>query len=380
MRRFLFLCLILSVGCVAMAQPKERRQVIFVDHSDDSTKFYVDELDYATIDSTTTTTPKYKYVNLKRKTGADVRIYFSNIKNVVFRKVKEDVVLPDKAPKVGDYYYSDGTWSDGGLVSINDDGTKPVWAEVKPAPVQGKTVIGIVAVTDTLRMAQSDRDAGFKHGYVVCSKFVHDPNNKHPNSGEPFVTTKFSFDDNFECDIKVRKTGKSWYEDIEGREHCRKVIAYYGNALVTQCPTVYYTNIMAHPSTSSEWFIPSTGQMWDVLANLCGNTAAQRMKGWRTVTEDATMNCTAYIYDDPMLHFNSTLEKVAEADKELLEIDSDFHNYCPLWTSTRYSEDAMDIFNVGTKHKSGNYKGKSLIECMAEWYNGDCYARPILAF
>ena len=56
MKRFLFLCLILSVGCVAMAQPKERRQVIFVDHSDDSTKFYIDELEYATIDSTTTRT------------------------------------------------------------------------------------------------------------------------------------------------------------------------------------------------------------------------------------------------------------------------------------------------------------------------------------
>ena len=48
------------------------------------------------------------------------------------------------APKIGDYYYSDGTWSDGGLVSIEADGLNPVWADTKPAPVAGKTVIGIV--------------------------------------------------------------------------------------------------------------------------------------------------------------------------------------------------------------------------------------------
>lgn len=363
-----------------MAQTNERRQVVFVGNSEDSTMFYVDELEYATIDSTTTTVPKHKFFNLKRKEGADVRIYFSDVKKVVFRKVQEEVVIPQTDPKVGDYYYSDGTWSDGGLVSINDDGTNPVWAEVKPAPIAGKTVIGIVAVTDPARIAQSDRDAGFTHGYVVCSKFVHDPNNTHPSTGEVFPTTKFSWDDNFESDIPVKKSGKSWYEDLNGRQHCNNAISEYGNMLVAKCPTIYYTNVMAHPSTSSEWFIPSTGQMWDVLANLCGNSAAQRMKGWRTNTEDATLYCSAYIYDDPMANFNSTLDKVAEADKELLEIDSETHNYCPMWTSTRYNEDAMDIFIVGTKYESGNYKGKSLIECMAEWYNGDCYARPILAF
>ena len=53
-------------------------------------------------------------------------------------------------PKVGDYYYSDGTWSDGGLVSIDADGLNPVWAEEKPAPVEGKTVIGIVFQTTSM--------------------------------------------------------------------------------------------------------------------------------------------------------------------------------------------------------------------------------------
>ena len=46
-------------------------------------------------------------------------------------------------PKIGDYYYSDGTWSDGGLRKLYADGTME-WAEPQPQPESGKTVIAIV--------------------------------------------------------------------------------------------------------------------------------------------------------------------------------------------------------------------------------------------
>ena len=41
--------------------------------------------------------------------------------------------------KAGDYYYSDGTWSDGGLRKLYADGTME-WTEPKPAPESDKTV------------------------------------------------------------------------------------------------------------------------------------------------------------------------------------------------------------------------------------------------
>lgn len=380
MRHFLLSCLFIGISCLATGQNVERRQFVFVGNNGDSTFYFTDDLEYATINSSKTGTDNEKYFNLKRKTGSSVRIYFSDIKKVFFRKVKDNVQLPATAPKVGDYYYSDGTWSDGGLKSIDADGTKPVWAEVKPAPIPGKTVIGIVAVTDPGRIAQSDKNAGYTHGYVICSKFVHDPNNKNSKTQEPFPTTKFTWDDNFECEIQVQKLAKSWYGDIEGRQHCQNVVDFYGDQIVAQCPTVYYTNIKSHPSTSSEWFIPSSGQMWDVLANLCGNEVAESMKFWRGLISDASWYCSGYVNEDPMALFNNTLGKVSDKDKELLQAESKSHNYCPIWTSTRYSTDAMDIFNVGTMHESGNKKGTSLFECMAEWYNADCYARPVLAF
>ena len=46
--------------------------------------------------------------------------------------------------KTGDYIYTDGTTSDGGLRTRYYDGTAPVFADPKPKPVTGKTVAGIV--------------------------------------------------------------------------------------------------------------------------------------------------------------------------------------------------------------------------------------------
>ena len=45
--------------------------------------------------------------------------------------------------KPGDYIYDDGTTSDGGLRGIKGDGTIE-WAEPKPQPESGKTVVGVV--------------------------------------------------------------------------------------------------------------------------------------------------------------------------------------------------------------------------------------------
>lgn len=43
-------------------------------------------------------------------------------------------------PKIGDYYYSDGTWRDGGLRKLYADGTME-WAETKPQPENRKQAL-----------------------------------------------------------------------------------------------------------------------------------------------------------------------------------------------------------------------------------------------
>ena len=125
-------------------------------------------------------------------------------------------------PKVGDYYYSDGTWSDGGLVSIDADGLNPVWAEEKPAPVEGKTVIGIVFQTDPSRMAQTDIDAGYTHGYVMAVKFAHGPDKM-----SSFYTTDYPF-----SLLDAAKLAETWYANVNGRAETQTVLDEYAGNLV----------------------------------------------------------------------------------------------------------------------------------------------------
>lgn len=393
MKRFYLLSLMALVSAFAPAFLSAKtiilKQIAVTPLEGDTMFFNIDEYEKATFELTQTS-PASRYLMLRRNDGAAVRIYLDEVKGITYKETTQTIDDPIEAPKVGDYYYSDGTWSDGGLISINADGTSPVWAEEKPAPVEGKTVIGIVAMTDPSRMAQSDIDAGYTHGYVISTKFVHDPGNKSSQTNQVFTSIKYSYDEGFEANVPVCKAGSTWYADLNGRQYCDSVISFYGDMLLRDCPAVYYTSIKEHPSTSSPWFVPSTGQLWDIVANLCGDAAAKALLSWRTVASDATYYCYSEIKSDPMAIFNATLDKVPASDKELLvRVDyddylwdpfqykpTDYHAYCPLWTSCRYDTDAMCIFEVPTLRTTGTSK----IECMAEWFNGDCYLRPILAF
>ena len=71
-----------------------------------------------------------------------------------------------------DYYYSDGTRSDGGLRKLYADGTME-WATTTPQPEDGKTCIGIVFHVGQHPADQSDyTSTGIGqqkcHGYVVA--------------------------------------------------------------------------------------------------------------------------------------------------------------------------------------------------------------------
>ena len=380
---------LLATAAVAETTTVTTKQLIVTPHEGDPVVFNIADLVNATFDYSQTT-PPYRYIMINPKEGAGARFYLDEVQSITYSEKTEEIEVPVAEPKVGDYYYSDGTWSDGGLISINDDGTSPVWAEEKPAPIEGKKVIGIVAMTNPDRMAQADKDAGYTHGYVISSTFVHDPGNVGTN-GQTFTTVKYTWDEEYTANVGPCVLAATWYADIDGRTTCANAIDIYGAMLKSKCPAIYYTDIREHPETSSRWFIPSTGQLWDIIANLCGSKTASTMLAWRTVESDATYNCSEKsLPEAPMDIFNATLAKVADSDKELLvRVDydeyvwdpfnykaSDYRAYCPLWTCSRYNDEAMCIFEVGSPKTDCS----AMIECMAEWYNGDCYLRPILAF
>jgi len=268
------------------------------------------------------------------------------------------------APKIGDYLYSDGTWSDGGLVSIEADGLNPVWAEEKPAPVEGKTVVAIVCQTAADRIAQSDKDAGYTHGYAVAVRSAH---------GADKVTTWWSADMEFGC-LKGAKSAATWYGNVNGYVETMTVRDTYG-ADITQMPAFDWTINgfgLTAPASTSGWFLPSTGQLWDMIANLCGGEAASCMKSWQTSSYRVDYGyCSETVGYDVLARFNSTMAKIPADAKEDLVVDDAGHPFCSIWASTPFDDESTCIVEIGTK---------GMIELYINWYNADCTARPILAF
>lgn len=273
------------------------------------------------------------------------------------------------APKIGDYYYSDGTWSDGGLESIDADGLNPVWADTKPAPVAGKTVVGIVFQTDPSRIAASDKEKGFTRGYAVAVKNAH-----QADKG----TVQFSTDTDFASTPKA-KIAKTWYENVNGYEETMKVVSDYGANLSTWCPAFDFTVnnfTLPAPESSSGWFLPSTGQLWDMVANLCGHEAALLLKEWQTSGYNVYNGYNAEeVSYDVIARFNETIARIPAGEKEELFVtDAAYYDTCTLWATTSFEPgETACIIHIGgpVKHT---------VELMCEYIDYDGIARPILAF
>lgn len=275
---------------------------------------------------------------------------------------------PVTDPKIGDYYYSDGTWSDGGLISINEDGTNPVWAAEKPAPIAGKTVIGIIFQTNRSRMHSVDKENGFTHGYVVCTKSAHAPGK---------TETMYSFDDGISF-MTGKKLASSWYTNLNGYTETMVALQQYAGK-VDQIPAFDWTTTDFSPSApagTSGWYLPSTGQMWDMMANLCGEEVAEYLYGLRNYGYDITWENTHTVSYDVIAKFNSYLSLVPDEQKEELApvtYGTVTSKTVFLWCSTLYddSDGVACCFEIGTD-------GSFWPGC--EWVNNPNVARPILAF
>ncbi len=292
-------------------------------------------------------------------------------------------VMPEGEPKIGDYYYSDGTWSDGGLLSIELDGTNPVWKTVKPAPVDGKTVIGIVFQTDTSRLATTDVEAGYTHGLVMCTKSAHAPGDS---------LTRFSMG-NYDYDFENVKTGTGWYADLSGRYNTEKIVSENPGDKLRQYPAFDWTTTDFSPSapaSTSGWFIPSIGQLWDMLANLGGNEVATHLRTLKLYESDVTyyyregdMNLTY----NPVEQLNSVMELVPDGQKEKF-VHSRVRNnvnICELMSTSIYSNtdgyiDIFWLYEPNSEVTADITEVHGQIEPTVGYVDDAIVCRPILAF
>lgn len=192
--------------------------------------------------------------------------------------------------KLGDYYYSDGTWSDGGLRKLYSDGTTKC-AETVTQPISGKTCIGIVFYTGRHETDLSDYSKpltengptipnGVFHGYVVALTDVYNDDNDRirweygPNGEyDKAVGTSTSTDDwngysNSQKSHEFVKNNDGWE-----MKHFPAALASetYGNRTIDQDgnPTNAYDwqKPLAAPSNTSGWFLPSCGQLLYLYEN-----------------------------------------------------------------------------------------------------------------
>lgn len=188
--------------------------------------------------------------------------------------------------KIGDYYYSDGTWSDGGYRKYADGTTAllPVRPVLTGAGGNPRTVIGIVYSTEEERIgaaatqALQDKGVMNPHGLVMALTNASEgcrwgnlnlDENSNGNDGEPFK----------ENTDQLAKQ----YRNVDGYAETQWIINAYNNDGTTLQNTysAFYhasrygtaedgTAQYAAPANTTGWFIPSMGQWWDILSNLGG--------------------------------------------------------------------------------------------------------------
>lgn len=277
--------------------------------------------------------------------------------------------IPATDPKIGDYYYSDGTWSDGGLLSINKDGTKAVWATDKPAPIEGKTVIGIVFQTDPARFSEVEQKQGFTHGLVFCTKAAHAPGHQ---------VTRYAISVGIDC-IGNHKLGSSFYNDIYGQLWTATVKDRYPGSQLEQYPAFDWTVtdfVPAAPAKTSGWFVPSIGQLWDFMANFGGEEIAQYLVQLRDYAYDVTRLDFFKLTYNPMVAINNHFSKIPASQKEELVYSSSRmeQGVCELMSSTLYdnTDGACCIFWLGENFDFAPY---------TEWVDSNVViCHPVLAF
>ena len=190
--------------------------------------------------------------------------------------------------KMGDYLYSDGTTSDGGLRKLFPDGTVETAPEAV-APEAGKTVIGIVFYAGRHATDASDYTspltaggptlAGEVRGYAVAITDVNDYSDSPcwaigPNKEYTFeIGVSINLDDwngYANCramhDYVTAHAGEDWeMRHFQAAWSCEtygnRTLDYDGN------PTSDYEwqAPLRAPAGTSGWFLPSCGQLWYMM-------------------------------------------------------------------------------------------------------------------
>lgn len=307
--------------------------------------------------------------------GGNYEFNFTVLRDGLTASTWNDSEYAPEDLKPGDYFYSDGTWSDGGLRLVTSDGM--VWEDEKPAPESGKKVIGIVFCTDQERIGQGEKDAlaalgvTEPHG-LVLSTISYNGNNYvkwYDNNGDYIRDETEIGIPEIGADAKGSEVYRLIDEDIEGYRSNMIMRAERADDIAAG----YYPGFQAAldfasqaggPDASAKttgWFIPSNGQLVDVLRYLLGYD----------------LNESNFMFDtDGIIFWQNLGNTPAKLNEIMSKIDNsqkieypDYNN--ALMSASQGNSETMRYID---------FTESGYMDCLRDYKNRGTHVRCVLAF
>lgn len=276
-------------------------------------------------------------------------------------KIDEEIT-PEVIRKiiVGDYYMNDGTIVPGDMETIPSG------------------CIGVVFQTNPERISEYEKDHGWTNGYVMALTDAHTRstvwgNEFDENSGGeanealPFYTNINS--------------AQMMYNNLEGYQETAYIMDTYKDIIANTSnvtyQSFYYVNVFgtseatsdfqayAAPEKSSGWYLPSSGQWWDILENLGGMT---ELEEWRSSGESNVI--LSNVSETVSERLNSYLSKKGLPNKYVFRAGKYY------WSSSEINQ--KNVCRIRFNDESENYSVS--LTTGAKRNAQSTYPRCVLAF
>ena len=248
--------------------------------------------------------------------------------------------------RIGDFYCTKNNGTTGYLIPKEADETT----------VQAAKVVGIVFQTDKSRIGAKEKEKlggeGNVHGLVMAVK----------NIATRQTWGLFGMDEG----LTTCRTKADNYNDISGYGNCEHIRTNRGNfdSYPAFKAAYDYNTTCPVPATTTGWYLPASGQWWDILQNLGGCPALA------DVTQQTSPDTGEFLWKsqgDVPAALNKWMENIAVGDKDT------FNNLVSFCSSSEHSKYHTWYWILN------NFQG--MVRCIwASKFDGSDNVRPVLAF
>ena len=248
--------------------------------------------------------------------------------------------------RIGDFYCTKNNGTTGYLIPKEADETT----------VQAAKVVGIVFQTDKSRIGAKEKEKeggeGNDHGLVMAVR----------NIATRQAWGLFGMDEG----LTTCRTKADNYNDISGYGNCEHIRTNRGNfdSYPAFKAAYDYNTTCPVPATTTGWYLPASGQWWDILQNLGGCPALA------DVTQQTSPDTGEFLWKsqgDVPAALNKWMENIAVGDKDT------FNNLVSFCSSSEHSKYHTWYWILN------NFQG--MVRCIwASKFDGSDNVRPVLAF